>query len=201
MSALVTIPARQGIAAHAAAGSMLRIVNTHGTQVVDFWAFNARDLGEFLSLPHLHTDLARTIPRVGDRLVTNHRRAILTLVEDTSPGIHDTLIAACDRYRYEQFGAAPGHENCTDNLRDALAELGLSAPTTPAPLNLWMNIPIGADRTSVTFEPTVSKPGDHVLLRVELDAVVVFSACPMDIVPINGPDCVPVEAHFRVEAG
>ncbi len=174
-------------------------MNTHGTQVVDFWAFNARDLGEFLSMPHVHTDLARTIPRVGDRLVTNHRRAILTLVEDTSPGIHDTLIAACDRYRYAQLGAEPGHENCTDNLRDALAALGLSAPTTPAPLNLWMNIPVGDDRTSVTFEPTVSKPGDHVLLRVEMDAVVAFSACPQDIVPINGPDCVPVDAHFAVE--
>lgn len=199
MSDLVTIPARKGVAVKAPAGSALRVVNTHGTQVVDFWAFNAHDLDEFLSMPHVHTDLARTIPRVGDRLVTNRRRAILTLVEDSSPGIHDTLIAACDRYRYEQLGCEPGHDSCTDNLHAALAALGLSASTTPAPLNLWMNIPIGDDRTSVTFEPTVSKPGDHVLLRVEIDAVLAFSACPQDVIPINGPGCVPVDAHFVVE--
>jgi uncharacterized protein YcgI (DUF1989 family) len=29
--------------------------------------------------------------------VTNRRRPILTLVEDTSGGAHDTLMAPCDR--------------------------------------------------------------------------------------------------------
>jgi uncharacterized protein YcgI (DUF1989 family) len=31
-----------------------------------------------------------------------------------------------------------------------------------------------------------------------MDCVVVFSACPQDVVPINGVDCVPTEAHFQV---
>jgi uncharacterized protein YcgI (DUF1989 family) len=197
---LIEIPARGGVAAIAPAGSRVRIVNTHGTQVVDFWAFNQHDLGEFLSMPHLHVALGRLTPRIGDGLVTNRRRPILTVLEDTSPGVHDTLIAACDRYRYEQLGAPPGHANCTDNLASALAALGLVAPTTPAPLNVWMNIPVGADG-SVDFQPTVARPGDHLLLAVEIDAVVVFSACPQDLVPINGADCVPVNAHYAVETG
>jgi uncharacterized protein YcgI (DUF1989 family) len=50
----------------------------------------------------------------------------------------------------------------------------------------------------VTFEPPVSKPGDYVILRAEMDLVIAFSACPQDIVPINGVDCVPTEAHFQV---
>ncbi len=50
----------------------------------------------------------------------------------------------------------------------------------------------------VSFEPPVSKPGDHLALRAEMDCVVVFSACPQDMVPINGIDCVPTEARFQV---
>jgi uncharacterized protein YcgI (DUF1989 family) len=195
---LIEIPARSGIAAFAPARSRVRVVNTHGTQVVDFWAFNEHDMGEFMSMAHLRVSLGRLTPRVGDGLVTNHRRPILSILEDTSPGVHDTMMAACDRYRYEQLGAPPGHANCTDNLASALSELGLVAPTTPAPLNLWMNIPVDADG-ALAFLPTVSRPGDHLLLAVELDAIVVFSACPQDLVPINGADCVPVEAHFGIE--
>ena len=41
---------------------------------------------------------------VGDVFVTNQRRPILTLLEDTSPGVHDTLMSACDRYRYDLLG-------------------------------------------------------------------------------------------------
>ena len=43
-----------------------------------------------------HCALPRRSSPAGDALVTNRRRPILTLVEDTSPGLHDTLIAACD---------------------------------------------------------------------------------------------------------
>src|SRR6266851_135897 len=130
-------------------------------------------------------------------LVTNQRRPILTLVEDTSPGIHDTLLAACDRYRYALLGCTTYHDNCTDNLAAALAALGLQAPETPSPWNLFMNIPVQADG-SLTFEPPVCKPGDYVLLRAELDCVVAFSACPQDIVPINGVACTPTEAHLEL---
>ena len=119
------------------------------------------------------------------------------MLEDTSPGIHDTLLAACDRYRYELLGCTRYHDNCTDNLAAALAELGYRALETPSPWNLFMNIPVGAGG-SLSFEALVSKPGDYVLLRAEMDCVLVFSACPQDIVPINGLACAPTEAHFQV---
>ncbi|MBW4654427.1 MAG: urea carboxylase-associated family protein [Kaiparowitsia implicata GSE-PSE-MK54-09C] len=83
--------------------------------------------------------LGKIIPKVGDILYTDHRRPILTLVEDASPGIHDTLIAACDRDRYELLGV-PNHDNYADNLHTALGELSLIPPEVPNPLNLFMNI-------------------------------------------------------------
>jgi uncharacterized protein YcgI (DUF1989 family) len=76
-----------------------------------------------------------------------------------------------------------------------MAEHGLTVPEVPSPFNLWMNIPVGPDG-SIDFEPTVSRPGDHLLFRAEMDVIVAFSACPQDILPIN--DNRPVEAHFQV---
>jgi uncharacterized protein YcgI (DUF1989 family) len=195
-AAAVIIPARGGKAACLPQGQTVQIINTHGQQVIDTWAFNAADLTEFMSMEHTRTSIGRIIPRVGDRLVTNHRRPILTLIEDTSPGIHDTLLAACDRYRYELLGH-PNHDNCTDNLAAALAELGLASPHTPSPLNLFMNIPV-LDNYQISFLPPVSKAGDSVCFRAELDCIIAFSCCPQDLVPINGVNCQPSEAHFVI---
>ncbi|MCK6451419.1 MAG: urea carboxylase-associated family protein [Alphaproteobacteria bacterium] len=196
---VVTIPARKGKAVALAKGQRIKVINTHGEQVVDTWAFNRHDPSEFMSMEHTRASLLRVIPRVGDRLYTNKRRPILTLVEDTSPGIHDTVIAACDRYRYEELGCKGHHDSCTDNLAAALGELGLKPPETPSPLNLWMNIPIKPDG-SLSFDPPVSRRGDYVVLQAEMDAVVAFSACPQDVLPINGVGRAPTEAHFQVMA-
>ena len=137
-----TLPARSGKAVRLRKGQALKVINTHGQQVVDTWAFNAEDLAEFMSMEHLRQVLDRIMPRVGDPLATNHRRPILTLVEDTSPGIHDTLLAACDIWRYRNLGCAGYHDNCRDNLFAGMAELGLMPPECPSPLNLWMNTPV-----------------------------------------------------------
>ena len=73
----ITIPARKGKAAHLAKGQSVKVINTLGEQVVDAWAFNADDLGEFMSMEHTRVALVAIVPEVGDALVTNQRRAIL----------------------------------------------------------------------------------------------------------------------------
>ena len=171
-SPLTTIPARRGKAAFAAQGQRVKVINTHGQQVVDTWAFRRDDLTEFMSMEHSRTAIGRTMPVLGQSMATNRRRPILTLLEDTSGGIHDTLLAACDRYRYELLGCAEYHDNCTDNLAAALAELGLTPPETPSPWNLFMNIPV-APGGALDFRPPVSNPGDYILLRAEMDCVLV----------------------------
>lgn len=196
-TSLIAIPARRGKAVTLNQGQSVRVINTHGQQVVDTWAFRRDDPTEFMSMEHSRTSLGRIIPKVGQSMTTNRRRPILSLVEDTSGGIHDTLLAACDRYRYELLGCEGYHDNCTDNLAAALVVLGLTPPETPSPWNLFMNIPVAPDG-SVSFEPPVSRPGDHLTLRAEMDCIVVFSACPQDMVPINGVNCLPTEAHFQV---
>jgi hypothetical protein len=197
LAGLTTVPARKGKAACLAVGERLRLVNTHGRQVVDTWAFSRDDLGEFLSMAHSHAHLSKILPTAGDTLVSNRRRPMLTFTEDNSGGIHDTLIAACDRWRYELLGVVGHHDNCADNLRAALAELGLEPPVIPAPLNMFMNIPVAAGGV-VSWQPAIAPAGSHVVLRAEMDLVIAFSACPQDIVPINGADCVPKDVHFEI---
>lgn len=192
-----TVPARNGRAVRLSKGQAIKVINTHGTQVCDFWAFSADNLNEYLSWEHARGTLSRAVPRLGDALVTNRRRPILTLEEDTSPGIHDTIIAACDLFRYTGLGCTHYHDNCADNMRMAMQAIGVEPREVPQPFNLWMNIPVNKD-WSVEWLAPVSKPGDHVLLRAHMDLIAVMSACPQDMIPINGDDMAPVELHFEV---
>jgi uncharacterized protein YcgI (DUF1989 family) len=194
----LTIPARRGAAARVAAGQRVTVINTHGTQVVDTWAFSASDVTEWMSMEASRAWFMKLRAAVGDSFLTNQRRPILTLVEDTSGGAHDTLMAACDLPRYRLLGVEGHHDNCRDNLHAALATLGITIPATPSPLNLFMNIPWTADGTLAWAEP-VSPPGTYAVFRAEMDLVVAFSACPQDILPINGRTGRTTEAHFTIE--
>lgn len=187
MPAIETVPAGHGKALRLRAGQRVKLVNTHGGQVVDCWAFNANDVREHLSMDCTRVWNQRINPKLGDTLVSNQRRPIVTLEQDTSPGIHDTLMAACDQRRYELLGVVGYHRNCQDNLVEGMLALGVTPPPrAPSPLNIFMNIPVGDDRNSLSFQPARCKAGDFVVLRAEMDCVVVFSACPQDIAPING---------------
>ncbi|MDE0973031.1 MAG: urea carboxylase-associated family protein [Arenicellales bacterium] len=194
-SVLAKIPARCGAATHLRKGQKVKIINTHGSQVVDFWAFNADHPGEFMSMEHCRVWLGHYRPKPGDVLITNQRRNILRFLEDTSPGVHDTMMAACDRFRYEQLGCTDYHDNCTDNLWEALAAVRFKPTETPCPFNLWQNTPVDSNG-SIEQLRTVSKRGDFVLFKALMDVVLCFSACPQDIVQINSGR--PKNAHYQI---
>ena len=121
MKNLIEIPARCGAAVPLSAGQSISIVNTHGGQVVDMWAFRADDPAEHLSMPHSMVSISRIKPAVGSVLVSNLRRPLLRLTADSSPGVHCMLFAACDPARYRLLGCTEPHANCADNLRRAVA--------------------------------------------------------------------------------
>ena len=194
---LVTIPAGRGKAARIAAGQHLRVINTHGTQCIDTWAFVAEDPHELLSMEHCREAHQRIRFEPGDALVSNRYRPMFTLLEDTSSGCHDTIIAACSAETYRREGVTEPHANCADNLAAALAELGIAAPFTPSPWNLFMLAPV-VDGLRIEYQRPTCTPGDYVSLRAEADCIVAFSACPDDIWPTNGGDGTPADAHFAI---
>jgi hypothetical protein len=186
----------EGAGLHLKQGGQLTIVNTHGSQVVDLFVHNAGDLGETMSIQHSRNVWYRLQPKAGDQLWTQLRRPILTMVADSSPGVHDTLFPCCDARRYEQLGVKGYHRSCADNWRGALRALAIEPPATvPTALNLFMNVPIAADGSFKILAP-VSRPGDRVTFRAEMDCVVALSACPVDMLPLNGPDCKPQDVEY-----
>ena len=174
------------------------MVNTHGSQVVDAWALVSPHLDERMSMAHTRAMLSSLRVEVGDHLYSDRRRPILTLTEDTSPGLHDLLFPACDVRRYELLGFSGRHDNCCDNFRTALLELGHERRAVPSPLNLFMNV--SRDGGRLELEPSLSRPGDHVVLRAERDLIAVLSACPQDMVPINGPAMQPRDVEVELLA-
>jgi uncharacterized protein YcgI (DUF1989 family) len=185
----IEVPGGTGRAARVRAGELVRVVDVAGGQVGDVFAFALETLdepprNEHHSAAHTRAATSRLFPAVGEPFVTDRRRPILTLVADTSPGLHDMLIAACDPERYAQLGA-PGHRSCAANMREALVDIGhpYTGPT-PQPINVFMRIPVGADGT-LSWLPAPTAAGDAITFRAELDAVVVVSSCPQDLVGIN----------------
>lgn len=171
-----------------------------------------------MSMHHSHDFMGKLCPAVGDTLVSAQSKpsglqsycfcpflltyffAVLTLIEDTGPGVHDTTVAACSHELYERvLGISPDdhHDSCTNNLHTALAALGLKLTderefySTPAPINLWMSTPSlsgATDTDSLWGVPDPrQRPGDQVVWRCETDLVVVMSACPAsDVSRVNG---------------
>ena len=206
----IVVPAGEGRCCRLARGATLSVVNTHGTQVVDTWAFPVPgdaggDAGgdrgggpEFLSMEHCREVLKRIVFEAGDVLITNRYRPILTVLADTSPGGHDTLIAACSEAMYIQAGRPSGHRNCADNLRSALAGENLALPFTPSPWNLFM-IAAVIDGRAIDYRRPHSRPGDSVTVRAEMDCLVAVSACPDDVYPTNGGDGTPRDVLLRLD--
>jgi hypothetical protein len=192
---VLTVTAGHGLAVPLASGARLRVVNTPGTQVVDTWAFAAGNPLEFLSMEHCREVLQRIVFEPGDTLLTNRYRPILKIAEDTSPGRHDTLIAACSGPMFVRAGADAGHANCADNLARALESRGCQLGFTPQPWNLFMLAPVKDGRT-IDFVRPIARPGDYVEVEARMDCLMVFSACPDDVYPTNGGDGQPRDVHI-----
>ncbi|KAE9986633.1 hypothetical protein EG327_004225 [Venturia inaequalis] len=190
-----TIPAQHGTAVLLSMGQQIKIHNTHGNQVVDTWAFAALFAEDGSTIPYMsmsqtRSALRKLCPAVKDTLVTNLCLPILTLQEDTSGGTHDTLFPACNPERYAHLGVP--HRSCAENCLEALADLGLELGHggVPDPFNLFMNVHVDwAGGKGIQLQEPASTPGSYVVLRAEVDCVVVMSACPNDISAVNGKHC------------
>ncbi|KAF5578309.1 polysaccharide deacetylase family [Fusarium pseudoanthophilum] len=192
------LPARQGRSILLRQGQSLQVINTHGKQVVDFWAFTWEDGHEYLSTSHTRAMLSSISLRKGNKLYSCRRKPILTLVDDTTPGIHDLLFPACDAERYRQLGVVGYHDSCHDNMHKAITdfpEIKVRDDWVPDPLNLFMNVPVD-HHGGIDIRAPTSDKGQYVILRAEVDLVVAMSACPQDMVNVNGDG--PADCEYRV---
>ena len=172
------------------AGQHVRIIDIEGQQVADMFAIAAADPGEWLSTANTRSAVKHLFPRVTEHFLTNRYNPILTFIADRSPGAHDMLHRSCDPYLYRAVGVTGEHPNCHANFQKAVRDAGLPERETPDPVNFFQNTPLDAAGELHVLDG-VTKAGDYVELRAEMDLVLVVTACSWDVegMRINGEHC------------
>ena len=156
----VTIPAGHGKAARLSAGRTLKLINTHGTQVVDFWAFNAYDLREYMCVEASRVWSLHLWPAAGDVMVTN------PAPPDRHPGRgHHARHPRHDHGRLRPPALRPARlRGLSPQLpgQHVRGHAGAGGPRPPFSIpgswNVIMNIPIKEDRYTIDMKPTECKP-------------------------------------------
>ncbi|MCY3770005.1 MAG: urea carboxylase-associated family protein [Gammaproteobacteria bacterium] len=179
------IPPGCAVGVGVTSGQHVRIINTEGGQVVDTWAFNPLQTDESLSMAHSRTATYHLFFRPRDQLVSNRFNPMLTILEDSSPGTHDTLHAACSAGSNAFFGNPGPQPNCHDNLIRVMADHGHELKTVPCPWNLFEHTEVDGQMNLVD-RPAAAAKGDYIELKAEQDILLVCSACPSMIGMISG---------------
>jgi uncharacterized protein YcgI (DUF1989 family) len=191
---VVEIPPRSGAAFPLRRGQVLRVIDPEGTQVSDLLAYSAADVREAISNGRTF-DYEETIAlTAGHRLWSNRSNPMLAIVEDTV-GRHDFLLTPCSEATFRHFYPEhPVHRGCFGNLAEALAPYGVEPDMIPCAFNLFMNVPVAPDG-KLRVDPPVSRPGDYIRLRAEMDLVVGLTAC--SAYASNGGSFKPI--HYQLE--
>ena len=180
----IDIPGYQGRAARLEQGCTFRVIDVEGCQIADMFVLSADDTSEVFSPALTRQVIFRLTPKPGDFIYSNRRRPMLTFLDDTSPGRHDMAFAPCDPGFYIDLGADASHPNCRDNFYQAISELDMDIEPPPDPFNLFQNTVPKVDGDFACGQ-TLSKAGDYVEFKVEMDVIVVVTACSVDL-PIEG---------------
>ena len=133
----------------------------------------------------------------GDTLMSTICRPMLTIVRETPApkGVHDTHNRMCNRFLYESFGLGP-RDGCHENIATAVAPYGLPEDI-PDTMDLFMNYHHDCARGRWVIGEPVSKPGDYIEFRAEMDCIVGLSNCPLDVLaPCNAYHCTPVKVEI-----
>ena len=174
---MTRIPPRSGTAFELAKGASLTVIDPEGSQVSDLLAYNAQDVREAISNGRT-VDYEETLHlSTGNRLWSNRANPMLSIVEDTVRR-HDFLLTPCSTATFEHFyPEKPVHRGCFGNLAEALEPYGIGPDDIPTAFNVFMNVPVDGESGLIAVKPPVSKAGDRIVLRAEMDLIIGLTAC------------------------
>lgn len=174
---MTRIPPRSGTAFELAKGASLTVIDPEGSQVSDLLAYNAQDVREVISNGRTF-DYEETLHlSTGNRLWSNRSNPMLSIVEDTVRR-HDFLLTPCSTATFEHFYPdKPVHRGCFGNLAAALEPYGIGPDDIPTAFNVFMNVPVDGESGLIAVKPPVSKAGDRIVLRAEMDLIIGLTAC------------------------
>lgn len=166
----------------------ITVIDINGAQVVDFFAESKKNPSEFLSTG-VTIDCNESLKlKVGGTIFTNLYNPMFTLLSD-DVGEHDLIHPCCRPEMYDFFyHNGEGHYNCLENINKCLNE---QRPIIH-PVNLFMYTKINSDG-SISVEEPISKPGDKVVLKAEMDVRLGIAACSVSESKCNGGKCSPIK--------
>jgi len=186
------IPAKGEAAFEVQRGQVVRVEDVEGDQAVDLICYNAEDLSEKFWAAHTAKLNGTIYVTTGHTLFSDKARPMLTIVEDTV-GVNDLICGSCsyalDVVRYGEDKAAPG---CMDLFERSIQPWGLERKDIPMCFNIFLDYPVEEGGTVAIDKDAVSKPGDHIDLRAEMDLLVSITACPQENNPCNGYNPTPI---------
>ncbi len=174
-------------------GQTLRIIDLKGCQAVDTLFYNANDHEERYSANDTVREQGSIFVTKGTKLISTDDNVMMEVTEDTC-GKHDTLGGHCSaesntvRYALD----TKYMHSCRDNYLFEIGELEMDPRDLTNNINFFMNVPVEDDGFLVIVDG-VSKPGDYVDLKAEMDTLVLVSNCPQLNNPCNAYDPSPVQ--------
>jgi uncharacterized protein len=189
------VPARAPFSTVVRRGQFFRIIDLQGQQAVDALFYNAANTTERYSAAETLAAQGSAYVTLGTVLMSTNGRALMTVTEDTS-GAHDTSAGACS---CESNTVRFGHHTrfmhaCRENFLLEVSRYGMDRRDITSNVNFFMNVPIRPDG-ELAIVDGLSKPGDQVTLRAEMDVLVVLSNCPQVNNPCNGFDPTPIRVQ------
>lgn len=170
-------------------GRIIRVTDVAGGQVSDLVCFARQDIQEYLASGRTIDYNEKLFLSTGDILYSNHSNPMLTIICDPV-GKHDFLFAPCSREMFRiTYGESGPHPNCLDNLTSALERYGINAFQIPTAFNIFMNVEVFTDG-KIIVKPPLSKAGDYIDLRAEMDLIVGVTACSAG--KCNNYRCTPI---------
>ena len=180
-------------------GQALRIVDLEGKQAVDFLCYNADDPADRYNAADTMKYNKNVYLGAGHGIYSVRATKLFTIVADTMGGGHDTIGGCCsaasNMFRYK----VPDTPSCHANVLRALTRHGLGEKDIVANINFFMYVPVGGDGRMAIVDG-LSKRGDHVDLKAEMDVLAVLSNCPQINNPANGYNPTPIEVIVYSEA-
>src|SRR5699024_4779998 len=100
--------------------------------------------------------------------------------------------APCSSYYYEKVAKVGPRNGCYENLAIALKPYSIDKTMVPDPFNIFMHTNIN-DNYELTIHRPISKQGDYIDLRAEMDCLVAVTSCAEDLTECNGGVCTPIK--------
>lgn len=187
-------------------GLQLRLTDIEGGANLGMLFYNPENLLERYNAPDTlkaqHTFKLTT----GNCLYSDMGRVFCSITED-SLGWHETVCgnsteqSVNQRFGQQTYQQAGNdwHQNGYDAFLVELAKYGLGKKDMAANLNLFSKVAVD-ERGNIGYIEQHSKSGDHIVLRFEMDTLVIMHTCPHPLHPVGAYPRKPVQISIEQAA-